>query len=88
MVLLNNAVFPTVSTHSRPKAAGSSVASNTVLFSFQHTAARRRLEHRGRQAGLFYQFQHTAARRRLDAATGGMFTRTTFQHTAARRRLD
>ena len=33
-----------VSTHSRPKAAGpSKVASNTVLFSFQHTAARRRL---------------------------------------------
>ena len=54
-----------VSTHSRPKAAGSSVHYQASHIVFQHTAARRRLgcgqcRHIRRQP-----FQHTAARRRL-----------------------
>ena len=57
----------TVSTHSRPKAAGPKVVAKfVVVFGFQHTAARRRL---GRYAAFFQDvlllFQHTAARRRL-----------------------
>ena len=36
-------VICTVSTHSRPKAAGTSSIMESLLFKFQHTAARRRL---------------------------------------------
>ena len=35
---------PVVSTHSRPKAAGTPKAATSTLKSFQHTAARRRLD--------------------------------------------
>ena len=55
----------TVSTHSRPKAAGrqqSNVKSNCM---FQHTAARRRLAIVCIISCKFFRFQHTAARRRL-----------------------
>ena len=54
-----------VSTHSRPKAAGSEAESlgNDVLF--QHTAARRRLGNGDLQQVEYLLFQHTAARRRL-----------------------
>ena len=56
-----------VSTHSRPKAAGSVIsASQQAKAGFQHTAARRRLVPKGTMQINEYQFQHTAARRRLD----------------------
>ena len=57
-----------VSTHSRPKAAGQLVTTQSFDSSFQHTAARRRLARRTVAGGRVAAFQHTAARRRLDAA--------------------
>ncbi len=54
-----------VSTHSRPKAAGSETANPLEAPSFQHTAARRRLAKRKTGRPTDYTFQHTAARRRL-----------------------
>ena len=80
--------FNTVSTHSRPKAAGGTGCTAAKPGWFQHTAARRRL-------GLFQsvhtiqlRFQHTAARRRLDISNLCIFGKRMFQHTAARRRLE
>ena len=63
---LSGYVQGTVSTHSRPKAAGAQVGlKERVIYLFQHTAARRRLG-KPPQGGFFiHQFQHTAARRRL-----------------------
>ena len=56
----------TVSTHSRPKAAGNyTVVSNKVYDKFQHTAARRRLDVHILELHSNCLFQHTAARRRL-----------------------
>ena len=59
-------LYITVSTHSRPKAAGAAIPPGSAhLCVFQHTAARRRLVF---QRWLFVcdiGFQHTAARRRL-----------------------
>ena len=54
-----------VSTHSRPKAAGTNKRQTSSVWPFQHTAARRRLG-----VSIFFAradraFQHTAARRRL-----------------------
>ena len=64
-----------VSTHSRPKAAGS--VSDSFIFlgpKFQHTAARRRLDKAGKEAERLAKFQHTAARRRLGPSEmGGLF---------------
>ena len=55
-----------VSTHSRPKAAGSNNPfSVSLLPVFQHTAARRRLANWAWCNRGTYRFQHTAARRRL-----------------------
>ena len=54
-----------VSTHSRPKAAGSGSARRDALKKFQHTAARRRLGHITSLEAYEKLFQHTAARRRL-----------------------
>ena len=55
----------TVSTHSRPKAAGRQIVLLQHNRQFQHTAARRRLvDITFRESGA-PQFQHTAARRRL-----------------------
>ena len=75
-----------VSTHSRPKAAGSPSLLMQKLILFQHTAARRRLGHR-----------RDSARRRdrfnTQPPEGGWAigaiprVGVTFQHTAARRRL-
>ena len=55
-----------VSTHSRPKAAGTATGSTICAPKFQHTAARRRLEGLSVMTLAFKWFQHTAARRRLD----------------------
>ena len=55
-----------VSTHSRPKAAGSTFGEDRYKSAmFQHTAARRRLGFNCVLSGAIYLFQHTAARRRL-----------------------
>ena len=55
-----------VSTHSRPKAAGSCSHDTYSLFKeFQHTAARRRLGNGMKEPKPSTLFQHTAARRRL-----------------------
>ena len=55
-----------VSTHSRPKAAGSNNWQSMVSkLLFQHTAARRRLAESEIQNYKAMLFQHTAARRRL-----------------------
>ena len=78
-----------VSTHSRPKAAGRFDSLPEAVGEFQHTAARRRLALEITSNFLNFLFQHTAARRRLvgvsKACVSNLFT---FQHTAARRRLD
>ena len=57
-----------VSTHSRPKAAGAYLYTNDKQFSFQHTAARRRLAASQASKAADLLFQHTAARRRLAMA--------------------
>ena len=59
--------FPfVVSTHSRPKTAGSAGARKYAGAPlFQHTAARRRLDEHLRAYTAQKEFQHTAARRRL-----------------------
>ena len=63
-----------VSTHSRPKAAGSAMmVFKTVNSMFQHTAARRRLGLSSTQKFQHLGFQHTAARRRL-ARKAGIFS--------------
>ena len=55
-----------VSTHSRPKAAGSPRAVTQLRsLAFQHTAARRRLAYSSLSISSIGWFQHTAARRRL-----------------------
>ena len=55
-----------VSTHSRPKAAGSTFGAGRYKSAmFQHTAARRRLGQTAPKHQPNDQFQHTAARRRL-----------------------
>ena len=77
-----------VSTHSRPKAAGTAPAHPIQCWPlFQHTAARRRLDIKKDDTVTDALFQHTAARRRL-ASLQALFTQNcVFQHTAARRRL-
>ena len=81
----------TVSTHSRPKAAGAVWSTN-----IQKSASGRVSTHsRPKAAGAFkyiwrfeHKFQHTAARRRLGLDFLLRFTEELlFQHTAARRRL-
>ena len=77
-----------VSTHSRPKAAGSDKVKDDWLDNlFQHTAARRRLVVCVMAAVSAEGFQHTAARRRLVGHQNNRMAVVTFQHTAARRRL-
>nr|DAQ97081.1 MAG TPA: hypothetical protein [Herelleviridae sp.] len=56
-------------------------------MSFQHTAARRRLEITKAVKATNGMFQHTAARRRLEADVAKIGVLRGFQHTAARRRL-
>ena len=55
--------------------------------SFQHTAARRRLETLFTLLVIYIWFQHTAARRRLENGIELICIFILFQHTAARRRL-
>ena len=63
-----NACNSYVSTHSRPKAAGSpDMPSIFAAAPFQHTAARRRLANTSLTLTIQFSFQHTAARRRLGA---------------------
>ena len=76
-----------VSTHSRPKAAGTPTKARKSAKSFQHTAARRRLDTRQNAFIISVGFQHTAARRRLGCLTRSAPSTKLFQHTAARRRL-
>ena len=57
-----------VSTHSRPKAAGAMTRWLTAAPAFQHTAARRRLVRLSSAFNILCRFQHTAARRRLDTS--------------------
>ena len=77
----------TVSTHSRPKAAGCYIEGYILTFRFQHTAARRRL------LGLFFfasdNLQVSTHSRPKAAAwtTINNVQSVLFQHTAARRRL-
>ena len=54
-----------VSTHSRPKAAGTACCPPTTALWFQLTAARRRLESASSSTASSSTFQLTAARRRL-----------------------
>ena len=77
----------TVSTHSRPKAAGLNKSLFFQLFQFQHTAARRRLDTHIEAKHRHEGFQHTAARRRLGRRDLDNMHASMFQHTAARRRL-
>ena len=56
---------PSVSTHSRPKAAEILELLVEIIKEFQHTAARRRLRCKIRHTPTVTLFQHTAARRRL-----------------------
>ena len=58
-----------VSTHSRPKAAGSDQNHPPTFVLFQHTAARRRLVKAFWRIEPNKKFQHTAARRRLATPT-------------------
>ena len=76
-----------VSTHSRPKAAGSRRRCGLSGSSFQHTAARRRLGLAPFRLSFVRRFQHTAARRRLAVRPFCRYSDHKFQHTAARRRL-
>ena len=77
-----------VSTHSRPKAAGTKKKATLSIRRFQHTAARRRLGPPELRRASSSRFQHTAARRRLGCLCWSAEFWATFQHTAARRRLD
>ena len=80
--------FDVVSTHSRPKAAGTNANFLFQIFhSFNTQPPEGGWEINPDSAWVAYQFQHTAARRRLDADLFGNVLNKTFQHTAARRRL-
>ena len=77
-----------VSTHSRPKAAGFLSCSFALSYSFQHTAARRRLEDGGIGVmGLGCVSTHSRPKAAGFADPMYVFMDDAFQHTAARRRL-
>ena len=77
-----------VSTHSRPKAAGSFAA---FKASKEKVSTHSRPKAAGARAWRIWRasmrFQHTAARRRLGKKPCGQELPAGFQHTAARRRL-
>ena len=78
-----------VSTHSRPKAAGNVKPLNKLrsfCFNTQPPEGGWDL-HRRAHIGITVPFQHTAARRRLGRQFDRFAGFDTFQHTAARRRL-
>ena len=83
----NTAATATVSTHSRPKAAGPAFGGRAGVSLFQLTAARRRLAGGGGGGGSSGAFQLTAARRRLALLLIRVLHMIAFQLTAARRRL-
>ena len=73
-----------VSTHSRPRAAGSRIVDiMTSENMFQHTAARGRLALSGLETIKEVRFQHTAARGRLEIRVFYSWRAKQFQHTAA-----
>ena len=77
-----------VSTHSRPKAAGTSwLRSKNRRLVSTHSRPKAAGVVNGFAFGLFGKFQHTAARRRLEVAFEKVGSQAVFQHTAARRRL-
>ena len=80
-------IYGHVSTHSRPKAAGSIWPSVVKVPEFQHTAARRRL---GESWEILPDFRGVSTHSRPKAA-GTLLKvgckKCEFQHTAARRRL-
>ena len=77
-----------VSTHSRPKAAGSFGAGGYAGFLCFNTQPPEGGWHCTIKLGrLNSWFQHTAARRRLEETTAKKPSKKGFQHTAARRRL-
>ena len=70
-ILKAHDVIFSVSTHSRPKAAGDHQCAQRVAeLEFQHTAARRRLAYPTTSNPFSLWFQHTAARRRLVSIVG------------------
>ena len=74
-----------VSTHSRPKAAGSGFcAPLRHPHGFQHTAARRRLVRATSYPSAITKFQHTAARRRLGLWQVEHVRRSSFVSTHSR----
>ena len=88
-LVFHHSLDSVVSTHSRPKAAGSS---NTPYYFNFHVSTHSRPKAAGwaiHTACVFMTaFQHTAARRRLDTSRQFFQIASVFQHTAARRRLE
>ena len=78
-----------VSTHSRPKAAGTvKCSAKRSRIKFQHTAARRRLEQcYGNDERLCVVSTHSRPKAAGRFGDFAVFVKYRFQHTAARRRL-
>ena len=77
-----------VSTHSRPKAAGHPPLPRwAAVKTFQHTAARRRLDRQAHGAGAVDRFNTQPPEGGWDGFTLVLMLWLAFQHTAARRRL-
>ena len=80
--------FRVVSTHSRPKAAGSiDIILPFIIKSFNTQPPEGGWIIRLRKPLNACLFQHTAARRRLGFCRWSLIQPSKFQHTAARRRL-
>ena len=77
-----------VSTHSRPKAAGSDVPNFIGSVAVSTHSRPKAAGMTGTLKRLKAMFQHTAARRRLGILITKQASGSAFQHTAARRRLD
>ena len=77
-----------VSTHSRPKAAGSDVPNFIGSVAVSTHSRPKAAGMTGTLKRLKAMFQHTAARRRLGILITKQAGGSAFQHTAARRRLD
>ena len=80
---------PAVSTHSRPKAAGTFTSKDDAATEkFQHTAARRRLVDCQFSVCICVCFNTQPPEGGWDVAIDNAFNKFRFQHTAARRRLE
>ena len=77
----------TVSTHSRPKAAGLIYLSASLRPLFQHTAARRRLGQDQDERRIFFCFNTQPPEGGWPFKRVSWIWQHRFQHTAARRRL-